>query len=229
MTPGAFDPGILGMTRLTLRDFPGGVAPEPTTLDEAPTRAGGLLRDARELRVGRDTSPGRHDVVVRGASPNSPWIVVDTIEVTPAEAPPVRATPSHPMNAQLGMVSLVGYDLAGKPSAGGRLIVRLYWKAVGDGNEDLSVFVHVARADEQILAQHDGPPCAGTCPTAVWAAGDSFVDEHAIDLPSNAPPGNYRVLVGLYDPRTGKRLARVDPAPANLADRIFLGEITIPN
>lgn len=229
ITPNAFGPGILGETRVGLRNSSGGAPPEAATLAGAPTRAGGLLRDAREIHVPSSTPPGTYDLVLRGISPTLPEITVGTIQVTPNEAHRVLATPTHPMNAQLGPVSLLGYDLSGKPTANGRLVVRLYWKANADVNEDLSVFVHVSFPNQKILAQHDGRPCGGKCPTEDWTAGDTFVDEHTIQLPSNAPPGTYSLLVGIYDPRTGKRLTRVDPAPANLSNQILLGEITISN
>ncbi|NTU84127.1 MAG: glycosyl transferase, partial [Chloroflexales bacterium] len=42
--------------------------------------------------------------------------------------------------------------------------------------------------------------------TSQWAAGRYVATELPFPIPADAPPGAYRLLVGLYDPATGQRL-----------------------
>jgi hypothetical protein len=47
------------------------------------------------------------------------------------------------------------------------------------------------------------PPLQGNFPTTRWAHLAIFADAHPITLPPNFKPGDYRPLVGFYDPATG--------------------------
>ena len=52
----------------------------------------------------------------------------------------------------------------------------------------------------------------GDYPTSVWAPGEDIVDPHAIVLPADIAPGQYRLLVGMYSLETLVRLPRLDGA-----------------
>ena len=43
-------------------------------------------------------------------------------------------------------------------------------------------------------------------PTDKWKPGEKIIDQFAILIPSNAPPGDYQIRVGLYDLHTLGRL-----------------------
>jgi len=43
-------------------------------------------------------------------------------------------------------------------------------------------------------------------PSNTWATGQIIIDEYAITLPENAPPGTYQIVLGLYTPANGVRL-----------------------
>jgi hypothetical protein len=119
------------------------------------------------------------------------------------------ATPTHPLAAQLGeAIHLVGYDLS---RAGGTFELTLYWRSAATIPTDYTVFTQLLGPDGQLWAQQDNPPQAGRYPTSAWAEQDRVVDRYALPLREGAPPGNYRLLVGMYDPATGERL------PATLA------------
>src|SRR5262249_35186416 len=66
-----------------------------------------------------------------------------------------------------------------------------------------TVFVHVRDAAGELYSQRDAPPGNGFRPTTSWLAGEYVVDEYTLDLPE----GGYSLAVGLYDQRTGERLA----------------------
>ena len=75
---------------------------------------------------------------------------------------------------------------------------------------DYKLFVHVAGPrglpDGRPLAQWDGYPGLNTARTSTWAVGEPFRDHVLLPLPDDLPPGDYTLLVGLYDPATGDRL-----------------------
>jgi hypothetical protein len=75
-------------------------------------------------------------------------------------------------------------------------------------------------ADNQLAAQHDGPPLNGTWSTSSWPYIMPVRDDIPLTLPDQ--PGVYQVYFGLYHVQTKDRLP-VD-APDN---RPWLAEITV--
>jgi len=103
---------------------------------------------------------------------------------------------------------LAGYDLAESASApGSPLEVTLYWHALQTPDKNYRVFVHLLDAQGQIVAQHDGTPGDGNLPALGWLPGEYLADTHRLALPTTLPVGEYRLLIGLYDPSTRQRLA----------------------
>ncbi len=119
----------------------------------------------------------------------------------PFPAVPSSATPLAPCSATLaGGARLAGFAT---PSPGD---LALTWEADRALPADYTVFVHALDAAGRLIGQADAPPAAGRVPTSTWQSGDVIPDEHK--LPAAASPS--RVVVGLYDPVTGRRLARAD-------------------
>lgn len=119
--------------------------------------------------------------------------------------------PTLPISASHALsdgIILLGYQLLPPPEelrAGQALEVTLYWQAQVTPSRDYVVFVHLYRAG-QMAGQHDGPPCAGACPTATWLPGEVLSDAHILTLDPATPPGEYDLNIGLYDPQTLERL-----------------------
>jgi hypothetical protein len=70
---------------------------------------------------------------------------------------------------------------------------------------DYTVFIHLLAASDTRAAQLDTRPCAGECPTDTWQPGDIIVDRYQVTLPPEAPPGPYRLALGLYLLDSGER------------------------
>ncbi|MBN2004725.1 MAG: glycosyltransferase family 39 protein [Anaerolineae bacterium] len=105
-------------------------------------------------------------------------------------------------------VTLLGYALdpaEGPVHPGKALEVTLYWQAQATPGHAYVVFVHLYR-DGKMAGQHDGPPCAGACPSATWLPGEVLSDTHTLTLDPATPPGEYNLNIGLYDPQTLERL-----------------------
>lgn len=115
---------------------------------------------------------------------------------------------SHPLYANLGdQVSLLGYDLKPPmPAPGDTIDLVLYWRASIDVEMNYTVFTHLIDAGENIVAQHDSQPENGDYPTGEWVEGETVRDEHTLTLESTLQPGEYTLVVGLYDLGSGERL-----------------------
>lgn len=87
--------------------------------------------------------------------------------------------------------------------------VRLFWHAAGPTPTPLTVFLHLVDGAGRLVAQADGPPAGGALPTDAWLPGEQLLDERRLPL-TGVPPGDYRLLAGLYDPVTGKRVPLAD-------------------
>jgi hypothetical protein len=137
-----------------------------------------------------------------------------------------------PLNARVGNATLVGYRLQGlakgtSTTAGpANLHVVLYWRAESKINQDLTVFVHLAAADEHVVAQQDHVPVDGTWPTTAWEPGELIVD--AYDLNANLTPGSYSLIAGMYVPETLTRVPVSDAAGISQpGNRLVLSPITV--
>lgn len=89
----------------------------------------------------------------------------------------------------------------------------------------LAAFVHLSADDpSHIIAQYDGWPTA----LRGLEVGDVIRQVVHLSIPSDTPPGNYHVRVGLYLPATGARLpildqgATSDIAPLDVVDVLSL-------
>lgn len=105
------------------------------------------------------------------------------------------------------------------PSAlvpGSRVEVDLSWRSLDRFDRDYAVFVQLVGPDGRLYGQDDGVPVAGTHPTRGWTPGETVIDRHTFTLAQGAPAGEYRLIAGMYDPVTGKRL------PAEEGDFLLL-------
>jgi hypothetical protein len=105
-------------------------------------------------------------------------------------------------------LGLVGYTLNRQVvETGQSLMLTLYWQSQNTPSNDYKVFVHLVGDDkERRIAQHDSEPQAGAAPTSSWQPGQVVIDEHPLTIGPDAPPGAYRLVVGLYKSDTGQRL-----------------------
>jgi len=126
-----------------------------------------------------------------------------------------------------GVPDFEGLSFHGSPphldtlTPGSVLTFDTIWLLAKPISPPLKIFIHVTAPDGKIVAQWDGLDVnVGTL-----AAGDMFIQRHRINLPSDLPPGPYRVSLGVYRPDSGHRLT------ATLGDRavdsIVLGMLTL--
>jgi hypothetical protein len=126
-----------------------------------------------------------------------------------------------------GEILLLGYDLSSEEvKAGEELTLDLYWKARHPLSSVYSAFAHVVDLDFGILAQRDSLH-PGRYPTVYWEPDEYVKDRHIISIPPTTPPGRYLIVVGLYDPYSGRRLPVLTQTEGGRGDLLILQPILI--
>lgn len=119
-------------------------------------------------------------------------------------------------------ITLHGYDYSGHTPDN----LTLHWGVDAPPQQDYTVFIQLWQ-DGQQVAGFDGPPLTGDLPTTYWRPEQNLKDVHLLDM-SQVPPGNYRLLVGLYNPQTGERLPAFAVEGTPLPDyAVDLGQIIV--
>ena len=206
---------------------------------------GEVVRDDYQVAVSADAPPGvyRLDLGIYVKGGGAVLLVkdgkaLDTTSVTIAPikvgGPPPGVTVQKPAPQVLRAdrlgeaVTLLGYDLQ---SEAGSLSLTLYWRCDARLPADYTTFVHVRREDRKSaapVAQMDRPPAEGAYPTSLWDPGEVIRDVVRIPIPAQVPPGDYEIVVGLYEFATGVRLPAADAAGSRSPDdAISLTTVTI--
>ncbi|MGQ9625793.1 MAG: hypothetical protein ACUVV0_02695, partial [Anaerolineae bacterium] len=216
---------------------------EPPAYPTSEWRKGDIWRDWRDMLISAETPPGEYELWLGLAedpllSPRGRGeereeeaaglkLGVLTVEGRPRrfEAPPI----AHPLQARLeDKVELLGYDLAEERARPGEVLhLKLYWRALATMDESYTVFTHLLDEGERVRGQKDSLPAGGQYPTTGWVAGEVIVDEYEIPVAPDAPPGRYRIEIGMYLAETGARLKVYNQAGEEIGDRILFGELEV--
>jgi hypothetical protein len=141
----------------------------------------------------------------------------------------VRAGSAPPPVADFGnLIRLRSYAYAAASLRPGDTVrLTLEWEAIRAVSEPYKVFVHVLGRNGLPLAQQDNEPVNGTYPTTRWQSGERISDRYTIPLPSDLPPGEYAVEVGLYRISDLGRLPVLDAKGRAMDDKVFLAPLVI--
>jgi hypothetical protein len=77
--------------------------------------------------------------------------------------------------------------------------ITLSWSAETVLEDRYKVFLHLVDGNGAIVAQQDGEPVGGMSPTSSWPPGEIITDNQGVFLPETLAPGEYELLLGLYD------------------------------
>lgn len=177
----------------------------PATTGWAP---GQWAWDSREVRVLPGTPPGRYDIILtlfglEGLQPLTlvgeegalgPTAVIGQVEVVRPDEPPPLA-PQHPVQAQIGGLTLLGYDQDRAEAApGDPLLLTLFWErevASGAAAGQLSLQLR----DEEGSVAHEWvtAPVREAYPPEAWEAGERVRGQHLLRLPARLQSGAYRL------------------------------------
>jgi len=139
---------------------------------------------------------------------------------------PHQAAPAHPAEVRLDdRIALSGYDVHPEPlrigpNADENLYLTLYWRCLAPVDASYTVSAQVLGPDGVLWGQEDFEPVGGTYLTSDWGVGEVIPDTYRIVIWAGAPPGEYRLVVNMYDKATG---ATVPPGGV----RVTVGTLTV--
>jgi hypothetical protein len=172
--------------------------------------AGEMVRIGYTLTLPADLPPGLYTLSTGwyDAAQNRLRTPDGTDQVALAEvvvpAPEAGSPLPFPADGRFdGGIRLAEYDLVQEPAG---LKLTLGWETAQFIDKDYAVFVHLRDGAGSTVSQGDGPPLSGSWPTSLWPEGYPLRDSHLVPLPAKLPAGQYTLVVGLYDPRTGQRV-----------------------
>jgi hypothetical protein len=139
--------------------------------------------------------------------------------------------PTTPDMVQIGAtyeggITLSAYSALPEANPGDFIPILLEWQSPAEIQDSFKVFVHVVDAQGTIIAQVDSIPGGGLFPMTDWQPGQTIADRFAIELPSDLPPGEYEIRVGIYNPANNLRLPVLD-APEHGGDYVILRRLRI--
>lgn len=140
---------------------------------------------------------------------------------------PVKGIPWQPVSATFGeQLELTGFWASAQAFAGDWFYVVLRWRALRTPATDYRVFVHVLNADGQMQFQKDKQPLNDLLPTSRWMAGQTVRDAYATVVPPDVPPGDYQIVMGVYD-AGGARLPVLSSRATQAGDAVSLGTVRV--
>ncbi len=92
----------------------------------------------------------------------------------------------------------------------GRVSVESWWQANVATEDNLNMQIVMVDADGGEVTDSNAP--LGLSPTSLWQAGAFSLDVRPLTVPCDTPPGEYPLIMGVYDPDT------LAPLPATAAD-----------
>lgn len=197
-----------------------------------PWRAGDVARSQHALRIPPYTPGSTYALqAVVLDDPGKTAAQFEAGQITVHAPQRTMVTPAHMarhVEANLGdRVTLLGFDMDETTLLAGKtLSMTLYWQARQEMDVGYKVFVQLVGANG-VLAQIDAIPANDARPTTGWIAGEVIADLYALALPADAPPGEYQLIAGLYDPTTLRRLLVLDAQGNTSGDRVSLSMVQV--
>jgi hypothetical protein len=123
-------------------------------------------------------------------------------------------------------IHLVGHEVANREvMRGGEVELTLYWRA--DAPVEENYFVSVQAINLQTTGkagQRDGEPGCNRFPTSTWVAGDIIFDRYFVPVEDDVEPGEYALLVKMYN---DAGTLPVDTGDGAVSDGAILTTITV--
>lgn len=174
------------------------------------------VRDTHNLQLPYEVAPGWYRLVLTRSAPERPpdLVLLGLVRVEAYPPSPVPEGVTHPLNATAGDLTLLGLRMP-RIERGATVNIATLWRVDRAPQRDGVLFLHVVNPDNTPGPQDDNPPERGARSTLSYRAGDGIDQNHRIVIPADAPPGEYRIYVGVYNRGDFERWAATqDGAPA---------------
>lgn len=217
----------------------------PTTDSHSPSswQAGDLWRGQHLVHLPATLDDGDYTwhltILPTGQSTHLPPNLHVTAPNRTFDRPPVDVQANLDLGNVATLVGAVLEPRAANLQSATSLTVTLVWRAKTETHTSYHAFLHLLDPDGDIVAQSDGVPAGWTRPTTGWLPGEYITDVHTLALPPDAASTSfhiaapshidgststsYRLLAGLYNPVTGKRLATTQGVDAIHVAEIIIG------
>jgi 4-amino-4-deoxy-L-arabinose transferase-like glycosyltransferase len=165
-----------------------------------------------------------------------PRMDVIDIGLTPARVPdysePMQLGPLRLLSVQYGRLyrDNAGSELRpGEPLRPGDILaVTAFWLAdEPPPPADYTSFLHLRNAQGDTVTQRDAPLWQGLFPPEHWPPGRLVTESLDMALPEGLPPGDYRLVLGLYSPTQQTRFAALVAGERMPDDEIDLGRVVV--
>jgi hypothetical protein len=175
---------------------------------------GAIVREEFELRAEPGTPPGPYflkawiDRPLTGERVGDFPLLLEDARITVTRPTAPLAAADLPLSVEVGQsaaddLKLVGLGradhLAEPWQPDQRREMVLYWQAEQDIDEEHPITLALVDESGVTRATWTGQPTGGLFPTALWQAGDLVRDPWSLTLPTNVPPGSYRLAVQVGD------------------------------
>jgi uncharacterized membrane protein len=129
------------------------------------------------------------------------------------------------LEGQLEMVGATVPDT--RVIAGQNLAVDIYYRALQPLEADYSLLLYLRGQDGQRWGQRHGYPVGGHWMTSQWPTGQLLRGHRQTPVLAGAPPGDYELVVELYELPGMRRLQVTNPGPAAGREAVVLGTVAV--
>ena len=153
--------------------------------------------------------------------------------IAPVHAPAPKASAAElaaatTLDADWDGIRLLGYRLEStRVQPGGKLVLDLYWQALGPVEQDLIAFIQLVDEEGKFLMYVDGSPTAGRDMTDRWLPGQPLASRHLLPVPGYGQPGTYRLTISVHPFGEQEWLPAIGPGGTTLGDQLVLPEAII--
>ncbi len=130
----------------------------------------------------------------------------------------LQSAGAHPLDiAFQGEMRLRGADMSARlvTSAERYLLVNLNWETNGKPAKDYKVTLRLLDAGGKVVSQADDFPIGSLLPPTMWGEDSSHAGHMVLAVPAELPPGDYVLVLGLYDPASLAPVPVVVPGTAS--------------
>ena len=220
-----------GRAALTSREL---FRPVTLTVDWRDASGREVRREERPLTLPLVVPPGESTIHLQPDQPDPPGtyaVQIDlsggldirrTLDVIVYDGPPV---------GDAGAPPLALAEVAGLPESlapGATLDLALTWAALRRPADNYTLFAQLIGPDGKVWGQQDGPAGWTGHGTAAWLPGERVALPWAVPLDPAAPPGTYRLLVGMYRQSPGGVERIPLRYPNGDATEYWAGEMVVP-